>query len=69
MHVPPNVPMIKIGDDNFERVFKSKFLGVTLDHSLKFSEHIFNVVKRLSEFVSIIYRIRKYLDEPTLKIL
>ena len=44
LHVPPNAPMIKIGDDIYERVFKSKFWGVTLDHSLKFSEHIPNVV-------------------------
>ena len=69
LQVPPNVSMIKIGDDIIERVFKSKFLGVILDHSLKFSEHVLNVVKKLSKFVPIIYRIRKYLDEPILKIL
>ena len=34
--VPPNVLMIKIADDIIERVLKSKFLGVTLDHSLTF---------------------------------
>ena len=44
LHVPPNVPMIMIGDDILERVFKHKFLGVTLDHSLKLSEHIPNIV-------------------------
>ena len=48
LHVPPNVPLIKNGVDIIERVFKSKFLGVSLDHSLKFSEHILNVAKKLS---------------------
>ena len=33
------------------------------------SEHVLNVVKKLSKFVTIIYRIQKYLNEPTLNIL
>ena len=42
---PPNGNTI--GDDIIERVFKSKFLGVTLDPFLKFSEFILNVVKKI----------------------
>ena len=38
-----DVPMIKIGDDIIERVFESKLLVITLDPSLKFSEHVLNL--------------------------
>ena len=57
LHVPPNVSMIKIDDDIFERVFKSKFLGVTLDQRNQYI-YIYIGIYYLTYYIPI----RKYFE-------
>jgi len=43
-----------------------KFLGVTVDDKLKFSEHASNMCNKLSKVVGILYKLQPYLSEGSL---
>ena len=46
-----------------------KFLGVTLDDSLKYNEHISNICKKVSKTIGLFYRLRCYVNTQTMIIL
>ena len=64
--VPTVLPPIYINNASINRVYSFKFLGVVLDVNLKFKDHVLNVTKKISKFIPLIYRIRKYLNKPLL---
>lgn len=53
--------------ENFKvnRVDKAKYLGLILNTSLSFSEHVDLVKSKISKFVGVLRRISKYVNEPT----
>ena len=46
-----------------------KYLGVTIDSQLTFSQHIANIVKKVSRVTGLMYRIRGYVDNSTLRMI
>ena len=56
---------IRCGDDQIEQVSVFKYLGVLLDSTLSFSEHIEYVCKKVNMRLSILGRTRKYFSVKT----
>ncbi|MEL7308340.1 MAG: reverse transcriptase family protein, partial [Pseudomonadota bacterium] len=54
---------ILVGDVNIEVSSSCKYLGVTLDEGLCFSEHISRVCRYSFAFIRSLWRIRRYLNE------
>ena len=54
----PQVNRITIHDKTIERQHKGKFLGVILDDTLSFKDHITQISKKLSKVVGILYKIK-----------
>ena len=44
-----------------ERKFEARFLGVIIDESLNWSRHIQTVLSKMSRYIGIMYKIKKYL--------
>ena len=59
----------KIGDDQIWESRTVKFLGVTIDNELKFDEYISNVCKKAQRKLTVLTRIKKYLDVKKLRLL
>ena len=55
-----------LNNASINRVFSFKFLGVVVDLNLKFKDHVLNVAKKISKFIPLIYRMRKYLNKALL---
>ena len=53
-------PLI-ISDTFIEQKHESRFLGVIMDDKLKWSQHITSVQSKMSRYVGIMYKIKKYL--------
>ena len=49
------------------RTCNTKFLGVILDESLKFRDHVTQLTCKLAKYIPILYRIRELLDRKCLK--
>ena len=59
----------KIGDDQIWETRTIKLLGVTIDNELKFDEYISNVGKKAQRKLTVLTRIKKYLDFKKLRLL
>ena len=59
---------LAIGGQEVVRVTVVRFLGVLLDECLKFSNHVNSVACKVSRYTSIIYKLRRYLDLDSLKL-
>ena len=59
----------KIGDDQIWESRTVKLLGVTTDNELKFDEYISNVCKKVQRKLTVLTRIKKYLDFKKLQLL
>jgi hypothetical protein len=57
---------IKLGQHCLKRVNQTKILGVTIDHDLRFNQHIENLSKSISNKVKFMSRLRYFLPEKTL---
>ena len=64
--VPADLSPIYINNASINRVYSVTFLGVVLDVSLKFEDHVLKVTKKISIFIQFIYRIWKYLNKALL---
>ena len=64
--LPATIPEICVANSPIERIYSYKFLGVTLDVSLKFKQHVSEIARKISKFVPIIYRIRSFLNRKLL---
>ena len=59
----------KIGDDQIWESRTVKLLGITTDNELKFDEYISNVCKKAQRKLTVLTRIKKYLDFKKLQLL
>ena len=59
----------KIGDDQIWEARTVKLLGVTIDNEVKFDEYISNVCKKAQRKLTVLTRIKKYLDFKKLRLL
>ena len=59
----------KMGDDQIWESRTVKLLGVTIDNELKFDEYISNVCKKAQRKLTVLTRIKKYLDFKKLRLL
>lgn len=55
-------PVVKIMNEQVERVSEARNLGVLMDESLRFEKHVLEVVKTCFYRLKILYRIRNYLS-------
>ena len=61
--------IIKIDDKMVQRVFKTKFLGVTIDDKLNWKEHIKYISTKLSKTIAIMFKSNMVLDKNSLRTL
>ena len=61
--------IIKIDDKMVQRVFKTKFLGVTIDDKLNWKEHIKYISTKLSKTIAIMFKSKMVLDKNSLRTL
>ena len=61
--------LAKIGDDQIWGSRTVKLLGVTIDNDLKFDDYISNVCKKAKRKLTVLTRIKKYLDLKKLRLL
>ena len=59
----------KIGDEQIWEFRTVKLLGITIDSELKFDEYISNVCKKAQRKLTVLTRIKKYLDFNKLRLL
>ncbi len=57
---------ININNHEIERVYCYKYLGLLIDHQLKWTDHASQISKILAKYCALFYRIRNYLDIKTL---
>ena len=67
--LPLNLPDILLDKTRIERQKSYKFLGVYFDEKMTWNTHIGIVEKKLSMSAGMIYRVRPFLNEKTLKFL
>ena len=60
---------ITINDINIDQVKSTNFLGVTIDESLTWNDHITKVAKKISRTSTIIAKIRHFLNRNALKLI
>ena len=61
-----NKSVVKINDSVLNRVNNMKYLGVIIDHKLKWCEHISYVKNKVSKSLGIIFKARVVLDQQCL---
>ncbi len=60
---------LKLGNNELKRVYQTKVLGVTVDHDLRFDDHIQNISKPISNKIKFISRLRHFIPEKTLNLI
>ena len=58
-------PEIKINNEEVEHVDSYKYLGVQLDKTLNFEDHIESLCKKLRQRLGVLRRVRDYVDQDT----
>ena len=61
-----NLSDIKLNNIKIERFSSVQFLGISTDDSLRFYLHMNNIAKKISNNAGILYKLRPYVDLPTL---
>ena len=64
-----SIHSVSINKTKIEFVSKSKFIGIVLDESLSWIDHIKSVKTRVAKEMGVICKARKYLNQQTLKVL
>ena len=65
-HIPDNLPPISFNGRQVQKVNSIKFLGVILDDTISWVEHINSLKNKISKSIGIIAKARKYLNYSTL---
>ena len=60
---------LKFGDNFVSQTRKIKFLGIEIDEGLKFDSHVSKIKGKVSRTVGVLFRLKKFLPEDTLKVL
>ena len=53
---------LKVDNREIKNVASTKYLGITLDATLQFKDHVAHVLCRLARFVALFYKIRDHLN-------
>ena len=61
------IPIIKIRGENLPLMSQTKFLGVIIDDSLRFSDHINLVCNKISRSIGVIKKVSDYLPQTALR--
>ena len=64
-----NLSPVKIDDIPIQKVLSSKFLGVTVDHNLSWSQHISSITKTISRNTGVLSRLSHFLNPSSLVLL
>lgn len=65
---PTNLSL-KIGENELQRVYETKVLGITVDDRLSFKSHINNLCTKLSARIGLISRLRQFLPKKILNVI
>ena len=57
------IPQMTIGNEKIEHAHSYKYLGVMLDATLSWNEHVDNMCKKLRQRVGVLSRLRQYLNQ------
>ena len=63
------VPNLKIGNDKIKRVKDFDFLGLTINENMSWKPHTDRIANKLSKYVGIINRLKRYLPQNILKMI
>ena len=58
---------VSISNETLQQVAASKFLGLIVDSSIQWSEHVDYLIKKLSPKLGLLYRLSKFLPQDSLK--
>ena len=61
----PSDPIIKLGQENIQRVGSCKYLGMFIDEKLKYHDLLAHMKSKLRQLKGISFRLRKFLDRKT----
>ena len=61
--IPPRLPKLTINNHEIQRKESIKFLGVSLDQTLTWKEHIKLTEYKIAKNIAILYKTRPYLDK------
>lgn len=64
-----NKVKIRINNEEIDRVYENKFLGVIIDHKLSWKPHINHVKRKMSQSIAILHKTKHILNENSLYIL
>ena len=56
-----------VGNDNIEKTYLIKFLGVMLDEHISWIDHVKTVENKIAKNIGLLYRVSQFLDEDSLK--
>ena len=60
---------LKIGENNINRVKNTKILGIIVDDSLRFKDHIENMCRNINSKIGLLTRLKKFLPKEFLNII
>ena len=63
---PSNLPLLKFNNNYIERAFSVPFLGVELDHKLKFNNHINKISNKISKNSGILSKLAYFVPKNVL---
>ena len=63
------LPELKIGNNIIEKATSIKFLGVMIDKNISWRDHVKTVENKLSKNIGLLYQVKQFLDENSLKAL
>ena len=68
-NTPPEITLSFESINKIDEVNEFKYLGLNIDKNLLWKIHIEKLTKKISKGIGILYRIRPYLNKPSLKLL
>ena len=68
-NILPYVPELEIGGVSIDRVSNFNFLGLTINENLSWKPHVDLIANKLSKYVGILNRLKRYLPQNILKTL
>ena len=60
---------IMLNDESLNQVTSAPYLGIQMDNSLKWNNHVLKLCKKVSSKLALLNRIRKFIDKDTLLLL
>ena len=69
LNITSLIPTIKINNQSIERVSEFNFLGLTIDETMSWNNHINKVANKISRSLGILNKLKNYLPTKILKII